>query len=120
LASGVGGLGVVAGRAGGVGAQGLSGVGAQEFSSFGAQGLGCLGAQWRGGKHAASTSQGAVHPVHGRGRASSFQPYNLPRCSTSIDVDIDSQPIDSTGDNLFDSVQHDNMVILFMHLCSCW
>jgi hypothetical protein len=30
-------------------------------------------------------------------------------CTTSVDVDIDSQPIDGTGDNLLDAVQHDSM-----------
>jgi hypothetical protein len=30
-------------------------------------------------------------------------------CTTSVDVDIDSQPIDGTGDNLLDAAQHDSM-----------
>jgi hypothetical protein len=61
-----------------------------------------------------SASQGVVRPVRGRGRASSSQPYKPPRCSTSINVDIDSQPIGGTGDNLLDVAQHDSMVTFFM------
>jgi hypothetical protein len=78
---------------------------------LGARGCGSGSAQGHDRKRAVSTSQGTVHPVCGHGRASSSQPYKPPGCSTLVDVDINTQPIDDTSDNILDDTQHDIMVI---------